>query len=368
MEPNWRQTLTQEELVADLRALGYTSASVTSIAAWRKVDLLPQFSSGGRGQGRGAGRDKSLWSNPTDVLNQAVALMDLRKSYRHLEELYLPLWQLGFPIPSERVRPALIQPLLTTVTDFNVQEDGRSAIEDLIDQSVADISPLIKAKIPLLDVPDETLSAVVNVLANPEYDFTDQPYEDGVSELKIWERSFAQRCQELLKDSVTIDPEVVGDNNNIFANAPFINKYLSLPRLVEATQNCSDAALLAVQRDLQFGRQILLFFKRIIELLSPFLPATFRFSEDDVTVLFNFGTMMIWVDLAMRRSGFGPLIDYVIPKILDQLHKDFDEAAERQLTAAGPEIGKAMQAFEQIMMAEVAAAMAKGTRVRIGEG
>ena len=65
MEPNKRQTLTQEELVADLCALGYTSASVTSIAAWRKVDLLPQFSSGSRGQGRGAGRDKSLWSSPT---------------------------------------------------------------------------------------------------------------------------------------------------------------------------------------------------------------------------------------------------------------------------------------------------------------
>jgi hypothetical protein len=359
MEPNNRQTMTQEELVADLRALGYDNASVTCIAAWRKVDLLPQFSSGGHGQGRGAGRDKSLWSNPTDVLNQAVALLDLRKSYRHLEELYLPLWQMGFPIPLEKVRPALIQPLVTAAEDFNVQVDGRNAIEDLIDQSVADISPLIKGKIPLLDVPDETLSAVMNVMTNPQYDFTDQPYEDGVSELKMWERSFAQRCQELLKDTVTITPAVVGDNNNIFANAPFINKYLSLPRLVEATQKCSDAALLAVQRDLQFGRQILLFFKRIIKLLSPFLPATFRFSEDDVTVLFNFGTMMIWADLALRRSGFGPLIDYLIPRILDQLHKDFDEAAERQLKAAGPEIGKAMQAFEKIMMAEVAAAMAK---------
>jgi len=351
--------MNQEELVADLRALGYASASVTCIAAWRKLELLPQFSSGGHGQGRGAGRDKRLWSDPTNVLDQAVALLDLRKSYRHLEELYLPLWQMGFPIPLERVRPALIQPLLTTATDFNVQEDGRNAIEDLIDQSVADISPLIKGKIPLLDVPDETLSAVMNVLANPQYDFTDQPYEDGVSELKAWERSFAQRCQELLKDSVTINPEVAGNNNNIFANAPFINKYLSLPRLVEATQNCSDAALLAVQRDLQFGRQILLFFKRIIELLSPFLPATFRFSEDDVTVLFNFGTLVIWADLALRRSGFGPPIDYLIPRILDQLHKDFDEVAERQLKAAGPEIGKAIQAFEQIMMAEVASALAK---------
>ena len=356
MEPNNPQTMTQEELVAHLRALGYASASVTCTAAWRKLDLLPQFSSGGHGQGRGAGREKSLWSNPTEVLNQAVAIFDFRKSYRHLEELYLPLWQMGFPIPLERVRAALMQPLLTTAIDFNVQEDGRSAIEDLIDQTVADISPLLKDKIPLLDVPDETLSAVMNVLANPEYDFTDQPFEEGVSELKVWERSFAQRCQELLKDRVTISAGVVGDDNNIFANAPFINRYLSLPRLVEATQNCSDAALLAVQRDLQFGQQILLFFKRIIELLSPFLPATFRFCEHDATVLFNFGMMMIWVDLALRGSGFGPLIDYLIPKILDQLYKDFDEAAERELKAAGPEIGKAMQAFEQIMMAEVAVA------------
>jgi hypothetical protein len=148
MRAKRRETLTQEELVTELHQLGYPDASATRVAVWRKLDLLPQFSSGGHGQGRGAGRDTSHWTNPTEVLNQSVAIMDLLKSYRRLEELYLPLWQMGFAIPLERVRPALIQPLLTAAKDFDVQEDGRNAIEDVIDQGVADISPLMSTQDP----------------------------------------------------------------------------------------------------------------------------------------------------------------------------------------------------------------------------
>jgi hypothetical protein len=201
-------------------------------------------------------------------------------------------------------------------------------------------------------VPDDTLAAVVNVLANAEYDFGDQPYEDGVSKLKEWEHSFAERCEKLLGDSVTINPEIVGDDNNIFANAPFINQYLSLPHLVAATQDCTDEELMVVQQDLQLGREILLVFKRIRELLSPFLPEAFRFSSEDMTVVFSFGRLAIWADLALRRNGFGPLLDHLIPHILNQLHQDFNEAAEREFVAAGPEIARALQLCEQMMLSE----------------
>lgn len=360
MQPNTGNILTQEELVTKLRQLGYGDASVTRAATWRKLDLLPQFTAVGHGQGRGAGKERSHWSNATEVLNQAVAILDLLKSYRRLEELYLPLWQMGFAIPLERVRAALTQPLLTAAKDLAIQEEGRNAIEDRIDDSVANLAPIVKRNLPLFDVPEDTLAAIMNVLANPEYAFWDQPYEDGVSKLRGWEGSFYQRCQKLLGDRLVINPESIANDNNIFANAPFINQYLSLPHLVAATQGCTDEELLVVQRDLQLGREILLVFTRLRELLAPFLPNAFLSSSNDLTVLFSVGTLSIWIDLALRRGGFGPLLDYLIPHILDQIHQYFNEATERELKAAGPEIGKALQMFEQIMVTEMATAMSSG--------
>jgi hypothetical protein len=227
----------------------------------------------------------------------------------------------------------------------------------MIDQSVADLSPFMQRHMPFFDVPDESLAAILNVIANPQYAFWDQPYEEGVSKLKEWESSFAQRCQVLLGEGIVIDPKIVGDDNNIFANAPFINRYLSLPPLAAAAQDCTDEELMVVQRDLRIGRQLLLVLKRTFELLSPYLPEAFHFSSADMAVIFNFGRLVIWADLALRRSGFGPLIDQLLQRILDQLHQDFNEAAERELQAAGPEIGKAFQIVEQMMVAQLAATM-----------
>lgn len=57
--------------------------------------------------------------------------------------------------------------------------------------------------------------------------------------------------------------------------------------------------------------KILLVFKRIVELLSPFLPEAFRSLPNDMVVVFNFGRLAIGADLALRREGFGPLLNQV---------------------------------------------------------
>jgi hypothetical protein len=347
------RTMSQEELVEDLHLLGYREASVTRVAAWRKLELLPPFTSAGQGQGRGAGRGKGHWSEPEEVRKQAVAISELLPSYRRLNDLYLPLWQLGYAIPLEQVRPALVQPLLSAAKDFDVQDNGRSATEDMIDQAVADINQVMHGKVPLFDVPDNTLSALMNVMTNADYDFGDQPYEDGVTELKEWERSFAQRCQKLLGDTIPISPEIIGDDNNIFANAPFINQYLSLPHLVAAIQCSTDEDLIRVQQDLQIGRESLALLKELHELMWPYLPEAWRTLPEDMTVIFNVGTLAIWADLALRQQGFGPTLDRILPTILQALREDFNETAAKEIMAAGPEIGKALQAFEQFILQEM---------------
>jgi hypothetical protein len=88
------------------------------------------------------------------------------------------------------------------------------------------------------------LRKLSKVLIEEKHDFGDEPYENGVLKLKEWERSVPQRCEKLLGESPSINPELVADNNNLFANAPFINKYRSMPHLLAATEDCTDAELM----------------------------------------------------------------------------------------------------------------------------
>jgi hypothetical protein len=342
------KTITQDELVQDLHLLGYEDVSITRVAKWRKLELLPPFTSVGEGQGRGAGRNKGYWSNPAEVLKQAESLIELLKSYRRLEDLYLPLWQLGYSIPLDRVRVALREPLAGAANELDIQIDGRSAIEDTIDDAVADI---MRGKLPLVKAPDDVdaaLSAAVNVVTNADYKF-DEEYEYGVSKLKEWEQSIAEQCQKLLGGAIAVNPEFVGDDNNIFPNAPFINQHLSLPHLTAAVKTCTDEDLMRVHHDLEIGREILKVLKQLYELVMPYLPGTWRTLPNEMTVFFSFGRLFIWAALALRHQGYGPLLDGILPEILDAIRKDSEKAA-KEIIAAGPEIENAMASFERLLL------------------
>ncbi|HET6976667.1 MAG TPA: hypothetical protein VFI24_10120 [Pyrinomonadaceae bacterium] len=341
------KSMTQEQLIEGLHLLGYGDASVTRIATWRKLGLLPPFTRTGEGRGRGAGRQKGYWSEPGQVLKQAEAIMGLLKSYKRLEELYLPLWQLGYPIPLALVRSALLRPLLTATEDLAVPKGECKGIEDVIDDAVWDISLIMHGKFPFLDVPDDTMSAALNVVTNPHCNFADLEY--GVTRLKEWEHSFAERCEKILNDEVAITPDIVGANNNIFRNAPFINQYLSLPHLVTAVQSCADEDLMQVQQDLQVGREILQLLKQVHELLSFYLPESWRALPEELPLILNFGTLAIWADLALRNQGFGPSLDQMLPSILEALRQNFNETLAKEIAAAGPEIGMALLTVEELM-------------------
>ena len=346
------KVMNQKELVEDLHLLGYHEASVTRIADWRKRGLLPPFTSVGAGHGRGAGRGKGYWSSPDGVLRQAEAIIRLLTHFKRLGELYVPLWQLGYSVPLEVVRSALLQPLLKAMKDLEVHE-ADVGIEDVIDNAVWDISMIMHGKFPLLDVPDDSMSAALNVLANTGYNFNDQPYDDGVTKLKEWEHSFVDRFQKLLGDDIPINPDVVGDDNNIFCNAPFINQYLSIPHLVAAVKTCTDEDLMRVQQDLQIGREILQLLKQLYDLLSPYLPESWRSLPDELGVILDFGRIAIWVDLALRKQGFGSWLDQILPVLLTTLRESFNETVAKEIAAAAPEIVNALQAVEELMNQEM---------------
>src|SRR5215813_7386176 len=104
MQTKHAATMTQEELVKDLHLLGYQEISECRVARWRKRGVLPTFTNTGSGQGRGGGREKAYWSNPEEVLKQAEAIIQLLKHFRRLDELYVPLWELGYSVPLNSLR------------------------------------------------------------------------------------------------------------------------------------------------------------------------------------------------------------------------------------------------------------------------
>jgi hypothetical protein len=71
-----------------------------------------------------------------------------------------------------------------------------------------------------------------------------------------------------------------------------------------------------------------------------------------MTVFFSFGQLFIWSDLALRQQGFGPLLNEILPAILDTIHKDYETAA-KEITAVGPEIENAMVAFEHLLLESI---------------
>lgn len=363
MQTEQPKTTTQDELVRDLHLLGYEDVSLGRVAEWRKSELLPPFTSVGEGQGRGAGRKKGYWSNPAEVLKQAESIIELLKSYRRLDDLYLPLWQLGYSIPLDRVRAALGEPLVGAAKELDIQIDGRSAIEDTIDDAVADI---MHGKLPLVKAPDDAdaaLSAAVNVVTNAEYKF-DEEYEYGVSKLKEWEQCIAEQCKKLLGDAIAVNPEFVGHDNHIFPNAAFINQHLSLPYLAAAVQTCTDKDLVRVHRDLEIGREILKLLKQLYELVMPYLPPTWRTLPNDMTVFFTFGRLFIWADLALRQQGFGSLVDEIMPAILEAMHKDYEKAA-KEITAVGPQIENAVAAFERLLLENTTGDIVRAWRLQL---
>jgi hypothetical protein len=348
MDKNEATNLTQDELVASLHELGYTDVTKRRVALWRANEILPSFDIIGSGRGRQRGRESNAWSNGAEVLKQAVQVYELLKMYKTFNELYLPLWMHNCKVPLEPVRAALIGPLETAVRDADVRVNGRNAVEDDIDDAAFTLSELIQgSNIKLFGIPPEALAALVNVVINNDYDLEDQPFLDGKEALQEFDQTVEESCAEMFGDDVAsrVSQSKPTDTMwTILTHAPFINKYLTVQHLKEALDGCTIEDLASVQRDLQVVREILLLFKPMIEILMPFMPGAQRkLSAENLTSIYNAGKVLIWVDMSLRRNGYGMWIDHLLSTMLSEIKKDMNEEVKQGLVEAGPHIAVAME-------------------------
>lgn len=355
MEQDRSKILTQDELVAELHELGYADVTKRRVASWRENDLLPRFDVIGGGRGRSRGREMSGWTLGDEVLNRALWVYELLKIYKSADDLYFPLWVLGFPISLKRVRLALSQPLDAMTRSIETETCSPKELEDMIGDAAYELAKDIeRAKITFLQVPQDTLEAFTNLFFNSGYDVEDVPFQDGVEALRNYERIFQERFAEICGDAGTNDIPPARPEDGVkavFTHATFVNEFFSLQRLKPAVDECSNEDLAAVQQDLGVMREIVLLFARVFAALFTYFPDEMKPTTGELlAMLFRLAKWFVWADLSLRRSGHGERIEYCLAETLRGLQADFSENVEQELTAAGPEIAAAVDTcFEKLM-------------------
>lgn len=368
--------LTQDALVVELHELGYEEASSRELASFRKDNLLPPFDQGGKGRGRGSGRGKSLWMNGQGVIAQASWVYRLFRLTDEYDDVYLALWTLGYDIPLEDVWGSLYRPLeeLSGAIEEELERKKEHAVEansleEIIDDAVVDVTEHLKKELGenqvaslMFQVPQASMTAFLNVLFNRVesksvlaatggYNLEESEFREGKDAYTEWKKAVTQKCAELFGDEVA--GKLAAENPNdtmltLFNNPQSINRYLSLPRFLEVLGECTYEDLIAVRRDVQAGREVVMRLARALPLIRPK-----RFEEIDsesepdnlLPVVFSVGRLLILADLSFRRAGCGELIDRGV-LMLGELLKRFDEWLERE----GPEVCQQIAAVLDIVI------------------
>lgn len=188
--------LTQSGLVRRLHRLGCPDVTERRIKDWRDKGLLPQFDRPGVGLGKGRGKTESTWTNGRSTVERALWVHRLLAIYRNSDTLHLPLWILGFPVESEQVRLALLEPLEdiaeTVQTEAIEKLEIREPLErkdGMIEDYIEDLAEgwVRKEKFAeLLGIPQEVVETAMNIFFNPDYDITDLGFEEGKGQLAVW--------------------------------------------------------------------------------------------------------------------------------------------------------------------------------------
>jgi len=346
--------LTQDDLVAELHSRDYSDITVRRVAAWRAHDLLPPFDRAGAGRGQRLGRERSSWADGDSIINQAMWICELSQSYESLDDLALPIWMLGYYVPLRRVRQALSEPLeqLTQAIEGEVNSSGE--LEDMIGDAAYEYAKKVAREgVKLLEMPQDSIEAFLNVFFNPAYNLSDAPFEDAVEALREHEREvLEEHVAALCTKGLEIDPTRQNDRDpgGIFKHAPLVKEYFSLYQLKCAVDECTDEDLRAVERDVDIMREAVLLLRKLFSILARDLGADFDMMlTRTLPLLFTIGKLIIWADLSLRRRGYSQIIDTSLPEALRLLREKCDENFEREIAEASQSVAFAVNTTIEVM-------------------
>lgn len=270
-------SLTENELVIYLNQAG-KAVTRRRVMTWREKGLLPDFDVRGRGQGRGPGRACSYWNNAERIISQASTIFELLHWRDRVEEAFLPLWLLGYPIPEVIVRRKLREEIVSALELLAEKDACYESREDVLFAMAAALYGKWRRRYRSDAPPLESIDLVLQLIGNLFY--------------------------------VSDDP--------LSSNLQFVREYLSLAALDNALQGVTSEELSQLQRD----------FGVVTDMISQVFSAMPRFTANFTNkygLLTLAGQLSVMFDLAFRRAGYGPNIDNYLSvasmAVRDNLHK-----------------------------------------------
>lgn len=351
--------ITQKELLRRLHRLGYNDVTERRITDWKNKGLLPPFDRRGIGLGKGKGKTESIWTNGREIVERAVWVHRLLAIYRHSDTLHFPLWMLGYPVPAELVRAALLEPLDGISEAFQTEAVEKLEIVEplerkngMIEDYIEDLAEnwVRKEKFAeLLGIPQEVIEATMNIFFNPDYNLSDLGFEDGDNQLAVWKNHVNNEILPVLTNGFDesqdapkpIRPEGI---ELVFAQPEFFQERLSVAALRAAVIEASEEDFHNIQEDLQVVRTVVGPMGEMIATLMKHarvqqLPTL----QDVLPDLFRITNLLVLVDLSMRRHGLGPQLDHARDEVTKKFQEDFRQVTEEALAETGPELADALK-------------------------
>lgn len=355
-----KSVLTQKELVVKMRRLGFEDVTERRLIDWRRKSLLPPFDGKGNGFGRGKGRAASFWKDGRAIVERAVWVYRLLGMYSTAGNVYLPLWTLGYSVPSGLVRSALVEPLESLNEFFRseaIEElEAREPYErrdGIVEDYIGDLTfnwmknDRITA---ILGLPSESIEAALNIFFNPDYKLGDIGFEDGREQLEVWKERVNDHILPTLSEglgdvtpneSTTIRPEGI---EIVFERPSFFQEYLSLAALSSGISLATEKDLEDAQRDMLVVGSIAESLAEAMTKLMEHMPSLQRPTLEQVLPdVFKLTHLLVLADLSFRTKGFGSKLDIVRDAIKAKIAEGFPEIDERELEQAGPALQEAFE-------------------------
>jgi hypothetical protein len=282
-------TYTSAELATELSELDYPTTK-RRLTDWVQKGLLPSPRARGRGQGRG----KEYRWEEADILHRAIDVAELLDWHRRAADLFLPLWVLGYDVPLPKARSGLEGFVQRVEGAIEAAIPYRGERSDLVSDLLWNVEAQLEKQRNVIP-----LSLVTSFL----HAFIDPGTRDWTLLLEDVQKELARR--EL---DGTAWPNAAGATTA----TSFVRDQLSAARLRELVAHASDDDLARVQEDL---RTVMHWARAVASVAMDI--------EDWVLlrILVSAGKWGALIDLALRQSGHGELVDRSIRQFTDTCHQ-----------------------------------------------
>ncbi len=265
--------LTEEELVEHLNRAGMP-VTRRRVMSWRDKGLLPDFDVAGPGLGPGLGRVPSYWEDADSIVSQATTVFELLCWHDRVQDIYMPLWLLGHRVPEELVRRKLREEIVFGLEELAKRDrrfgDREDSLSDLAGEMYTKWRRSEGSNIPDIDKIDLVFQLVGNASYTPDDPMTP------------WQQ--------------------------------FVRDHLSLRALDEYLLTATSEEISSLQQDFVLLSYIV---SSVFGLVLTLVESIDVYSLVSLT-----GRLLVLLDLAVRRAGYGPEIEFYLELCASWLRKN----------------------------------------------